>query len=64
MTANQSKKEDKACFAEAIAASRLRCKDRLIAVVKQKAGVVNAQDAEGDSTLLVLQFPAKRQICY
>jgi len=46
-----SKKEEKACFAkaEAIAASRLRRKDRLIAIVKQDPEVVKAQDAEGDS---------------
>lgn len=39
--------DEKACFAEAIAASRLRCKERLVACVKALPEVVNQQDGEG-----------------
>lgn len=45
--AGKTKTDGKACFAEAIAASRLRCKERLIACVKALPEVVNQQDGEG-----------------
>lgn len=46
---SKGKIEDNACFAEAIAASRLRCKERLLSCVKALPDVVNQQDAEGGS---------------
>ena len=50
----KNKLDDKACFAEAIAASRLRCKERLINCVKSVPDVVNQQDAEGNYRLVYL----------
>ena len=50
-----AKKKDRA-FAEAIAASRLRCKDRLIAAVKLEPAVVQQQDGDGKFLLSGLMF--------
>ena len=44
---SKGRTDEKACFAEAIASSRLRCKERLVACVKALPEVVNQQDGEG-----------------
>ncbi len=64
--ASRSRTDEKACFAEAIASSRLRCKERLVACVKALPEVVNQQDGEGTETLLdpSMRYSESRACCY
>lgn len=52
---SKGRTDEKACFAEAIAASRLRCKERLVACVKALPEIVNQQDGEG-------AFPSEKEL--